>query len=189
MPSAPIGTKPEGLVYPSPRLPLRSCGYLGFRTPPPLNPVGLSMPSPAVLRPSRLTAWPASGLEDPPRKSTPNQELFGCTSILLFHCADHPKPVRSTPRFIPRIDPPRRQPHSDHAARPGLENRLQNTPQTIVVQLFEARFNTPTPAPRRFQPPPVHPKNPRPPQKSPCTAYAPPIRCTRVACAHHGHHN
>ena len=147
------------------------------------------MPSPAVLRPSRLTAWPASGLEDPPRKSTPNQELFGCTSILLFHCADHPKPVRSTPRFIPRIDPSRRQPHSDHAARPGLENRLRNTPQPIVVQLFEARFNTPTPAPRRFQPPPVHSKNPRSPQKSSCTAYAPPILCTRVACAHHGHHN
>jgi hypothetical protein len=40
-PSTPIGTKPEGLVYPSPRLPLRSCGYLGFRTHPPLNPVGV----------------------------------------------------------------------------------------------------------------------------------------------------
>ena len=40
-PSTPIGTKPEGLVYPSPRLPLRSCGYLGFRTQPPLNPVGV----------------------------------------------------------------------------------------------------------------------------------------------------
>jgi hypothetical protein len=39
--STPIGTKPEGLVYPSPRLPLRSCGYLGFRTQPPLNPVGV----------------------------------------------------------------------------------------------------------------------------------------------------
>ena len=35
------GTKPEGLVYPSPRLPLRSCGYLGFRTQPLLNPVGV----------------------------------------------------------------------------------------------------------------------------------------------------
>jgi hypothetical protein len=41
MPSTPIGTKPVGLVYPSPRLPLRSCGYLGFRTQPPLNPVGV----------------------------------------------------------------------------------------------------------------------------------------------------
>ncbi|MFN5530912.1 MAG: hypothetical protein ACK5F7_10090, partial [Planctomycetaceae bacterium] len=41
MPSTLIGTKPEGLVYPSPRLPLRSCGYLGFRTQPLLNPVGV----------------------------------------------------------------------------------------------------------------------------------------------------
>ena len=40
-PSTPIGTKPVGLVYPSPRLPLRSCGYLGFSTHPPLNPVGV----------------------------------------------------------------------------------------------------------------------------------------------------
>ena len=49
--STPIGTKPEGLVYPSPRVPLRSCGYLGFRTQPPLNPVGVVYPVPCGLTP------------------------------------------------------------------------------------------------------------------------------------------
>jgi len=122
-PSTPIGTKPVGLVYPSPRLPLRSCGYLGFRTQPLLNPVGVVYAVPCGF---------TSALKAPPDphwapKIPPIQQLFGRTSILLAFRPNQPKPVRSTPRFVPRIDPSTRQPHSYHAARPGPSNRLHDT--------------------------------------------------------------
>ena len=123
MPSTPIGTKPEGLVYPSPRLPLRSCGYLGFRTQPPLNPVGVVYAVTCGFAPLPDHRLNRIG----PRKSTPNQSLFVRTYILLAFRPNQPKPVRSPPRFVPRIDPSPRQPHSHHAARLGLSNRLRNT--------------------------------------------------------------
>jgi hypothetical protein len=121
--STPIGTKPEGLVYPSPRLPLRSCGYLGFRTQPPLNPVGVVYAVTCGFAPLPDHRLNRIG----PRKSAPIQYLFVCTYLLLVFRPNHPKPVRSTPRFVPRIDPSTRQPHSYHAARPGPSNRLHDT--------------------------------------------------------------
>jgi hypothetical protein len=69
MPSTPIGTKPVGLVYPSPRLPLRSCGYLGFRTHPPLNPEGVVYAVTCGFTPLPAPRLTRIGL----RRSAPNQ--------------------------------------------------------------------------------------------------------------------
>jgi hypothetical protein len=156
LPSTSIGTKPEGLVYPSPRLPLRSCGYLGFHTQPPLNPVGVVY---AVT--CGFTPLPAHRLNRiGPRKSAPIQYLFVCTYLLLVFRPNHPKPVRSTPRFVPRIDPSTRQPHSDHVARPGLSNRLRNKINDCSVITCDRIYRTNPRTPGDSNLPPPHQKIP-----------------------------
>jgi hypothetical protein len=94
MPSTPIGTKPEGLVYPSPRLPLRSCGYLGFRTQPPLNPVGVVYAVTCGFTP--LSAHRPTRIG--PRKPAPIQALFGRSRIEVPCHADYPNRPPVAPR-------------------------------------------------------------------------------------------
>jgi hypothetical protein len=153
-PSTPIGTKPDGLVYPSPRLSLRSWGYLGFRTQPPLNPEGVVYAVTCGFAPLPAPRLTRIGL----RRSAPNQSLFVRTYLLLVFRPNHHKPVRSTPRFVPRIDPSTRQPHSDHVARSGLTNRLHHYTKQLFGNYLWHNLSHESPHPGRFQPTSLHPK-------------------------------
>ena len=116
LPSTSIGTKPEGLVYPSPRLPLRSCGYLGFHTQPPLNPVGVVYAVTCGFTPLSAPRLTRIG----PRRSPPRNppRIKNCSGAPLYCC------------FIAPITPNRSAPHPDSfpESTPHVDNRTLTTP-------------------------------------------------------------